>query len=114
MAAQMPMSDEDTVDIVGIRKDGGLDMVVSAAGPIDDSPETLRLLENKLKNYIMGANSEAFPRHYGRSPGVPVVIYISCTHPISPAAIKVIDRLRASAAENGVGLEIRRQMETSH
>jgi len=110
----MPLTDDDTVDVVGVRKDGGIDMVVSAVGPIDDSPETLDLLRRKLQNYIAGATSEEFLRYYGRPLGTRVTIYISCAYPISPAARNVIDQARSRAAQQQISVEVTAAMGSSH
>jgi hypothetical protein len=109
-ASSGPIGDVDTVDIVGLRKDGGLDMVISCVAPIDDSPSTLRQLETKICNYIKGAKSEAFLGQYGCSVGAPVTVFVSCAHPIAAQAMDLIARLRTTAAENGIAIEVIRHM----
>lgn len=109
-----PLTDEDTVDVVGIRKDGGVDLVISVTAALDASPSTLSLLEAKIRNYIKAAQSEAFLAHYGRSLGVPVTIYISCAHPIAEPAQELIERLTDSALEDGIGLEVRTHLGELH
>lgn len=42
----------DAIDVVGVRLDGGIDLVISCYGPLDDSAETLAALETKINNYI--------------------------------------------------------------
>lgn len=44
------INDVDIVDIVGARNDGGLDMIISVTGPIDDSQSSLSKLEAKIRN----------------------------------------------------------------
>jgi hypothetical protein len=102
----IPIGDVNTVDVVGVRKDGGLDMVISVTGPIDGSPLTLVKLETKIRNYIKGATSEAFLGQYGRRVGVPVTILISCVHHITEPARDLIEKLRAAAAEYGIRVEL--------
>jgi hypothetical protein len=114
VSALSPVGDVDTVDVVGVRKDGGLDMVISVVAPLDDSPSTLRQLETKVLNYIQGAKSEAFLPYYGCSVGAPVTICISCAHPISPSAMALMDPLRTTAAESGIVLEVRKHMGDVH
>jgi uncharacterized protein DUF6572 len=109
-----PVGDVDTIDVVGVRKDGGLDLVISVAAPLDASPSTLSLLEAKIRNYIKAAQSEAFLARYGRSLGVPVTIYVSCTHPIAEAARAVIEKLTDSALEDGISLEVQAHMGEVH
>lgn len=105
-----PFTDADTIDIVGVRKGGGLNLVLSVSGPIDDSPYTLKALETKIGNYIAGAKSERFLRHYGQELEAPIVIYISCDYPISNAAHTVIREMQRVAQAKRVGLELRRHM----
>ena len=109
-----PIGDVDSVDVVGVRKDGGLDMVISVVAPIDDSPLILLQLETKIRNYIAGAKSEVFLGRYKRSAGVPVTIYISCAHPIAGVAMALIEKLRLAAAEDGIALELRKHMGDLH
>src|ERR1700679_3594566 len=37
-----PIQNVDSIDVVGVRNDAGIDLVVSCFGPLDGSPETLR------------------------------------------------------------------------
>lgn len=109
-----PVGDVDTVDIVGVRKDGGLDLILTASAALDASPVTLSLLETKLRNYMSAALSKRFLNHYGRALGDPVTIYLSCAHPIADPAREVIRRLREEAREKGIGLEVRTHMGEVH
>src|SRR5258707_4377863 len=110
----IPFTDVETVDVVGVLKGGGLDLVIAVRGPIDDSPATLRQLEDKIRNYVNGAMSAEFLKQYGQSPGVPIVIYISCAHPIAESALTLIDKMKVIAATHGIGLELRKQMGEVH
>ena len=40
-----PIQNLDAFDIIGERKDGGVDLVVSCSGPLDSSTTTLGLIE---------------------------------------------------------------------
>ena len=113
-AISSPIGDVDTVDIVGVRKDGGLDMVISVAAPIDGSPSTLLQLETKIRNYMKGAQSDAFLRQYGRSLGVSVTIYVSCAHPIAAAARALIEKMQAAATKEGIVIQLRTHMGDLH
>jgi len=108
------VGDVDTIDVVGVRKDGGLDLAIAVDAPLDASPSTLSFLEAKIRNYIKAAQSEAFLTHYGCSLGVPVTIYVSCAHPIAEAARDLIERLKELALQDGVGLEMRTHMGEVH
>jgi hypothetical protein len=97
----------DTVDLVGVRHDGGLDMVIRVTGAIDDSPATLSLLETKVRNYIRGASSEDFLKQFDRCLGTAVRIYILCPYPIAAEALVLIETLRLVASGVGIDLALR-------
>lgn len=48
------------IDIVALREDGGVELIIKVHGPLDDSPRTQNLLEAKIKNYLEQRNSIAF------------------------------------------------------
>lgn len=108
------LTDADTLDIVGERKDGGLDLVISAIGPLDGSPETLSLLKGKILNYLAASKSEKFLHHYGRNVGDVVAIFVSCPYFIAPEALTLIEELRKIAAKDGIDVEIRKHMGDVH
>jgi hypothetical protein len=97
----------DAVDLVGIRRDGGLDMIISIVGPLDDSPATLSLLETKIRNYVRGARSEDFLKQFDRCLGAAVTICILCPYPIPAKAQGLIERLRVTALGAGIDLVLR-------
>ena len=103
-----PIQNLDTFDIVGQRKDGGVDAVVVCSGPLDDSAETLSRLNQKVRNYLREISSENFRTHFGAGAGV--TIFISCGYSVSDAASGMIDVLGREAALNGVGLQIVKDM----
>jgi hypothetical protein len=53
-----PIQNVDSIDIVGLRNDAGIDLVVLCSGPLDGSAETLRALREKVRGYIEAACSE--------------------------------------------------------
>jgi hypothetical protein len=109
-----PIGDVDTVDVVGVRNDGGLDLALCAGAALDASPETLSRLDMKLRNYIKAALSEGFLREYGCSAGAPVTIHISCAHPVADAARDLLRRLREEAVKNGIGFDMRSNLSDVH
>lgn len=54
-----PISDADNLDVVGVREDGGIDLVITCSGPLDDSNETVELLGQKVRNYAQLASPAA-------------------------------------------------------
>jgi hypothetical protein len=105
-----PIQDVDTIDIVGVRNDAGIDLVVVCSGPLDDSSETLMALREKVRGYIKEACSEDIWNAYPSAVVGPIGIYISCEHGVSAAALKAIDLLISEAANKGVALHLVKSM----
>lgn len=42
----------DSIDIIGVRKDGGLDLVIVSAGQLEPTQQTQTLLLDKLERYM--------------------------------------------------------------
>lgn len=108
-----PIQNLAAFDVVGVRKDGGVDLVISCHGPLDDSPQTLAALEQKIRNYVREietAKSPTFFEKYECSPDAKVAIYVSCPFSIAPQVFDLIDKLRVVSAGIGARIEVRRQM----
>lgn len=99
-----PIQKLDAFDVVGERKDGGVDLVVSCSGPLDSSSGTLSLIERKVSAYLVTIGHENFVRIYPAAELGPVRIFISCDHYVSGAARKLIDSLGVTASKQGVSL----------
>lgn len=50
----------NNIDVFGIRKDGGVDLVIVSSGKLDESAETQKLLLDKVENYLGYINSREF------------------------------------------------------
>jgi hypothetical protein len=109
----VPIQNLDAFDVVGVRNDGGIDLVISCHGPLDGSPATLQALEQKIRNYVREveeARSPTFFERYNCSPDATVMIYVSCSYHIDPAVYGVLESLRPVAGRIGAAIEVRRQM----
>jgi hypothetical protein len=104
--ASPPIQSVDSIDVVGVRKDAGIDLVVSCCGPLDGSPETLALLREKVRGYIKAARSERIWDVYPDAKIGPIGICISCEHRVSAAALRAIDLLIGEAAAEGFALRL--------
>lgn len=100
-----PIGNPDRFDVVGVRKDGGIDVVVSCSGPLDGSAETLWLLGQKTRNYLREIASDTFRAAYGSGP---VRILISLQNDVSGPAQALIASLRSEASAQGVELHLSR------
>jgi hypothetical protein len=99
-----PIQNLDAFDIVGEREDGGVDLIIFCAGPLDSSASTLSLIEQKVRAYLDTVAHQDFARIYPAAQFGPVRIFISCEHYVSGAARKLIDGLETAAATQQVSL----------
>lgn len=112
-----PISRLDSIDVVGVRKDGGLDLAISCASAIDSSPETLKVVETKFRNYlreILHAREPTLLESYGRKPGSAVTIIVSCPYTIEPAAMSLLNTLESEAKSVGVGFILTRDRQDAN
>lgn len=105
-----PIQELDRVDLTGKRRDGGVDLVIVGSQPIDDSPETLESIRQKVRTYLEVIGLEEFQAEMGRPPRDKIAIILACEHPIHPKAQGVIEECRALAAAQGVRLEVQKSM----
>src|SRR5262245_33873334 len=103
-----PIQELDNIDITGKRRDGGVDLVIVASQPIDDSPETLESIRHKVQTYLTAIGLEEFQAEVGHPPRDKTTILLLCEHPIHPKALTVIAQCRVTAAAEGVRLEVRK------
>jgi hypothetical protein len=98
---ESPIADIDLLDIVGVRKDGGIDAVIACSGPLDNSAETLSRLAMKVRGYLTAIASNGFTNQYGEGP---VRIFVSCDHGVSAEALNAINSLGREATKQNVHL----------
>jgi hypothetical protein len=107
-----PIQSLDSIDVIGKRNDGGVDLVIVASQPIDDSSETLEAVRRKIRNYLLAIGQEEFKAEIGDAPREKTAIIILCEHQIHPEALSLIAKFRDLAAAQGVQLEVRRSMDS--
>jgi hypothetical protein len=98
-----PIQNIDTIDIVGVRKDGGVDTVIVCSGPLDDSPDLLLTLGSKVHHYLRDIASEDFRETYGAGPAR---ILLWCEHSVSDAVLDMIKAFQEEAAVQDVHLQL--------
>ncbi|MFC5524115.1 hypothetical protein ACFPPA_00010 [Rhodanobacter ginsengisoli] len=100
---ESPIADIDLFDIIGVRKDGGIDTVVACSGPLDNSAETLSRLARKVRGYLSAITGSDFIDQYGKGQ---VRIFVSCCEGVSAEALDVINSLGHEAADQNVHLSL--------
>lgn len=105
-----PIQNVQSVDIVGRRNDGGVDLVIVASQPLDDGPETLAAIRGKVAYYLDVIDLPAFQEDLEYPPRDQTSIVLMCDHPIHPTAATVIAQCQATAQARGVRLVLRRKV----
>lgn len=106
-----PIQELDSVDLTGLRHDGGVDLVILASQPLDDSPAVVDSIRRKVRTYLATIDNREYQIETGHPPRDLTTIIIVCEHPIHPEAQTVIDECWALAAERGVRLEVRKSLD---
>jgi hypothetical protein len=101
-----PIQNLDAFDLVGERKEGGVDLVIVCSGPLDDSADTLRRIDQKIRGYITTATTTGFASAYPSALHGPTTIYMSCDHPISTGALGLINQLGRTARRQNIEVKI--------
>ncbi|MBC7964550.1 MAG: hypothetical protein H7Z17_01395 [Fuerstia sp.] len=104
--AWAPIQNVDSIDIVGVRCDGGADLAIVASQPIDNSEETLDSIRQKFATYLEALECEEFQSEMGHPPRDKTTIILVCEYKIHPETQIVIEECRTLAAAKGVSVAI--------
>lgn len=101
--------DANSIDIIGKRYDGGLDLYIISSGSIDASPETQTLLLDKVENYLGYVSSKEFKKAFPgiRPEAVNIVFQIEEEPPRE--LLMLCERIIPWAKDYGVTFLIKRQ-----
>lgn len=105
-----PIQSLDSIDIIGKRHDGGVDLAIVASQPLDNNPATLDCIRQKVTTYLHLIDSEDFQVELDFPPRDKTVIILACEHRIHPDAQLAIDECSREAEAGGVRLEVRTSM----
>ena len=105
-----PIQNLDSVDVVGKRHDGTVELVIVASQPLDDAPETLDSIRKKVETYLETIGIKAFQAEMGHPPREKTVIILVCEHPIHSRAMGVIEECKVTASDQRIRLELRKTM----
>jgi hypothetical protein len=101
-----PIQDPESVDLAGKRKDGGVDLLIVASQPLDDAPETLNRIRQKVAYYLDVIDLPEFQTEMGHPPRERTSVIIHCDFPIHPRAAAVIKECQVLAAQRGIHLAV--------
>ena len=102
MKPDAPIHNLHAIDIVGHRVDGGVDLAVVCTGPLDDSWQTVRLLDRKVSAYLTEIKAPGFKKSFNNPTHIRLMIY--CQYAISATVLGMIKVLAGRAAAVGVEL----------
>ena len=92
--------DPYSIDLFGVRKDGGADLVIVPAGPLDASPETQTLLLDKVEAYLGYINSVDFHTECPRATAENTHIILRLAETPPPPLLQLLERIVPWAAEH--------------
>ena len=100
-----PIQNLEEVDLVGVRQDGGVDLVIVVSQPLDDSDEVLNSIVEKVETYLQVTELEEFLTEMGNPERDKIRIVIDCSFPIHPTAQGVIEKCRDFVVQTGLSFE---------
>jgi hypothetical protein len=111
VTGQPPIHDVTTIDVMGQRIDGGLDMVIVVEGPLEGTTEDLAQVAAKVRNYLREAMDTSFQREYGIQRLAQVTILFESKYAIDPAVDVLLSRLAKEVSATGARLVVNRYAE---
>jgi hypothetical protein len=108
-----PIPEVGACDIRAMRKDGGADLVVVVAAPLQNDERSRRRVIQKVRNYLGYIASEEFAREHGR-PNPDNTAIIFQVHPESDAAaLAFIEECRTWVTDHYANLTVKKLASTS-
>ena len=94
--------DVDKVDLMAKRNDGGLDMFIISSDEIDDSPDTQKLLLDKVDNYLGYVNSDEFVAEFPEVSKDKVKIIFELGKQAPELLLELCKKIKSWAKDTGV------------
>lgn len=101
-----PIQDLGSIDEMTEARDGSIYLFVVASQPLDDAPDTLERIRQKIATYIRAVELGIPGQVLGHKSEGRTIIIIVCNYPIHRRAMTVIKDCRKMAVARGVGLEV--------
>lgn len=97
----------DRIDILAVREDGGVELIIKVRGPLDDSPLTQNRLEAKIKNYLEQRGSIAFRTEFRHASADQTCIVLETEGKLPRAIHALLQRLEPAVRAGQARLVIR-------
>lgn len=101
-----PIPDLGVIDISGARKDGGCDLVIIVASPLEAETRSLQRLMRKLEVYVEYIHSEPFRAEAGIPTPENTRIIVKIHQESCPEAFELLRRNEEWVRDNDATLEI--------
>ncbi len=110
----IPIHNGESIDVVALREDGGVDLIIRANSHLDGSQQTQDMLEIKIKKYLQQRNTVAFGAEFHHPPGDKVYIVLESHWNPAPAIHALVRRLEPLVHANNARIMIRTQQFQKH
>lgn len=94
--------DADTLDIIGERKDGGLELYIISSGEMDDSLESQSLLLDKVQNYLGYVSNSQFKEDFPNVVKDNIWIILKFEEEPPQLILELCEKIVPWAKDNGV------------
>ncbi len=102
--------DVNEVDLMAKRKDGGLDMFIISTGDIDESPETQKLLLDKVDRYLGYISSKEFIKEFPNVEKDKVQIIFELEKKPPELILELCQKIVPWAKDNGVSFSVKQKV----
>ncbi len=98
--------DANTIDIIGQRNDGGLELVVVLDQDIDNLPDEQTQLLDKIENYMSYVESEEFKKDFPDVLKEQVTIILTITFKPSQQFLGWLEKIASWIQDSGIKYEL--------
>lgn len=106
-AAGPPIQTGERIDVLAVREDGGVELIIVVHGHLDSSEQTQNLLENKITSYLQQRNSAAFTAEFRYPTADKVHVVIETDGRLPHAIQSLVQRLEPVVQAGNARLLIR-------
>lgn len=96
----------NSIDIIGERNDGGIDLFIISSGKLDDSVEQQKQLLDKIENYLIYLNSTDFMKDFPNVSSDNKYIKLKVCERPSDMTMEWLSKIAAWIQSNGVKFSI--------
>jgi len=101
-----PIKDLLTIDMIGRRKDGGVDLGIIVSGKLTGSKEDQQLLMDKVEAYLKAIKSDKFQRDFNNPPPRKTQILIKCLVPPEREIVELVKSMERWVRDNSARIKL--------